>query len=250
MTVSVTTDPLRELKIYGRDMAAIPLSRLPTTFNKVAFLCVNTYRSYRLDLGTGPITDALALAKCVKLYGFEIYFMHNPHARNFLKYLDTFFANTTGQLLVYYVGHGAGVLDVSEAGEEAFVFDDGILTDDDLVSHLIENKNPSSKLILVTDACHSGTIWDIQGGAVKGKKLPPQVLSLSASTGTKSLKTTTLNKKDQGIFTTNLTKTIAADPWINPSTLQGKMKAILKKYSQTFIVGTSSPNLLTRPLFS
>jgi hypothetical protein len=63
-------DPLRELKSFGRDVAGIPLARLPKSFKNVAFLCVNTYTSYRLNMGTGPITDALSFAECIKPLGF------------------------------------------------------------------------------------------------------------------------------------------------------------------------------------
>jgi hypothetical protein len=248
------SDPLRELKTLGRDMAQIPLARLPTSYKKVAFLCVNSYTSYRLNLGTGPINDAISFAKCVKRYDFEIYFLHNPHAQTFLRYLDSFFKAASSQLIIYYVGHGTGVIDTtgdeSDHQDEAFVFDDGVIIDDELISHLAENKHPASKVILVTDACHSGTIWDIQSKTAKGKKLPPSIISISAATDAQTAKQTTLNQKDQGIFTFNLAKTLTANPWLTPTELRGKMKAILKKYSQSFTVGTTSATLLNQPLFS
>jgi hypothetical protein len=46
-------NPVRQLKIYGRDIAGIPLPRIPPSFNKAAFLCINTYTSFRLALGAG-----------------------------------------------------------------------------------------------------------------------------------------------------------------------------------------------------
>jgi hypothetical protein len=123
--IDFMSDPIRVLKTYGRDVGAIPFSRVPQAFPKAAFLCVNTYASYRLNLGTGPINDAVASAKCVKSYGFEIYFMQTPHARNFLKYLDLFFQATSGYLLVHYVGHGTSLSESGTHQEEAFVFDGG-----------------------------------------------------------------------------------------------------------------------------
>ncbi|OHT08161.1 Clan CD, family C14, metacaspase-like cysteine peptidase [Tritrichomonas foetus] len=247
------SDPVRRLKEYGRDLGTIPISRLPTEIEKAAFICVNTYTSYRLSLGTGPMNDAVSFAKCLKSSGYQIYFLHNPHSRNFLKYLDAFFKNTTYELVVYYVGHGTSVTDTdreeSDRKDEAFVFDDGVIVDDVLIDHLIDNKNPDNKLILVTDACHSGSIWDIQGGNVHGRELPPNIMSISAANDAQTAKQTMINRQEQGIFTYNLTKTLKKNPSMTPRELQASMRTILRKYSQSFSIGTTTPSLLDEPLF-
>jgi hypothetical protein len=243
------SDPIRVLKTYGRDVGAIPFSRVPTAFPKAAFLCVNTYTSYRLNLGTGPINDAVSLAKVVKAYGFEIYFMHNPHARNFLKYLDLFFKATSGHLLVYYVGHGTSFSESGTHQEEAFIFDDGRIPEDELVDHLIELKNPTCEITLITDACHEGTIWDIQEGSVRGKQLPPNVISLSACNDPTIPKKSENERLEQGIFTYNLTKILKGVSEITPTELAPAMNTILRNHAQKFVVGTTSPELLTQSLF-
>lgn len=247
------SDPVRRLKTLGRDVASVPISRIPTDMEKVCFICVNTYTSYRLNLGTGPMNDAVSFAKCVKNFDFEVYFMHNPHSRNFLKYLDAFFANTKTELVVYYVGHGTSVSDTDgdegDKKDEAFVFDDGVIVDDVLIDHLIEHKNPSSKLILVTDACHSGTIWDIQAGSVHGRQLPENIMSLSAANDAQTAKQTMINRQEQGIFTHNLTKILKESPELSPNELASKMRSALRKYGQTFTVGTTTESLLDEPLF-
>lgn len=247
------SDPVRRLKTLGRDLGTIPLSRIPASFEKVCFICVNTYTSYRLNLGTGPINDAVSFAKCVKNYGFEVFFLHNPHSRNFLKYLDKFFSNAVGQLIVYYVGHGTSSSDLdkdeADGNDEAFVFDDGIIIDDDLITHLIDNKNPDNEVILVTDACHSGSIWDIQAGNVKGRELPARIMSVSAASDKQTAKQTMINRQEQGIFTHNLTKILKKNPGMTPNQLKDMMRKELRKYGQTFTVGTTSPDLLDQPLF-
>jgi hypothetical protein len=205
-------------------------------------------------MGTGPIVGAISFAECLKSFGFEIYFMHNPHAETFLRYLDAFFKATTDQLVVYYVGHGTGIFDtddtVSHRDDEAFVFDDGIIIEDDLLSHLTANKNPSNELILITDACHSGTIWDIQGQLEKGRELPPQIISISATSDTTVARQTVINRQDQGLFTANLTKALTSTPTLTPNDLAGRLKGTLTRYLQNFTVGTTSPDLLSQPLFS
>ncbi|OHT03063.1 Clan CD, family C14, metacaspase-like cysteine peptidase [Tritrichomonas foetus] len=248
------SDPVRRLKTYGRDLSTIPISRVPTDLEKCCFICVNTYKSYRLNLGVGPMNDAVSWAKCMANYGFHIFFLHNPHSRNFLKYLDTFFANTSQHLVVYYVGHGTSVTDLNgdedDGKDEAFVFDDGVITDDDLIDHLLENKHQDSVLTLVTDACHSGTIWDIQAGNVHGRELPPHIMSVSAASDVQTAKQTMISSQEQGVFTHNLTKILKTSPSATPTEIGQKIKAALKKYQQSFVVGTTSPELLNEPLFT
>jgi hypothetical protein len=246
-------DPIRTLQTLGRDLSSIPLSRVRKNMTKSAFICINTQKSYRLNLGTGPINDAVSMAKCLKEYEFDIYFLTNPHCRNFLCYLDLFFRNTVGQLVVFYVGHGTTVPDVDsgEAGGalEAFVFDDGVVLDDDFATHIIENKAPDSQLVLITDVCYAGTVWDVQDGKVRGRQLPPGVLSVSAMLDARSAKQTRLSEVDEGAFTYHLTRFLGADPEVTPAQLAAKMKAVLREYSQTFVIGTTTPSLLTQPFF-
>lgn len=247
------SDPVRRLKTLGHDISSMPVSRIPKDMGKICFICVNTYTSYRLNLGTGPVNDAVSLAKRVKACGYEVYFIHNPHSRNFLKYLDVFFQNTAEELIVYYVGHGTTVSDTNgdeeDGHDEAFVFDDGNIVDDVLIEHLIDCKHPDSKLILITDACHSGSIWDIQGGCVHGRELPKRIISLSAASDRQTAKQTMIDRQEQGIFTSNMTKLLKAEPELSPNALAPKMRAQLRKFGQTFTVGTTSPELLDEPLF-
>jgi hypothetical protein len=247
------SDPVRQLKTYGRDVAGIPLPRIPSSFNKVAFLCINTYTSFRLALGAGPLNDALHLAKVLKNSGFEIYFLHNPHVRNFLVYLDLFFRNTTGQLVLYYVGRGMTLRTPdstsSDPRDKALVFDDGTVADDDLCDHLLENRNPSCEVVLITDACFEGTIWDIRDGCVKGRRLPPGIVSLSACVDFNVSKAHQVEKLEQGMVTYNLAKVLKAEPELTPNEICEKMRVILRPYAQTFTVATTTPTLLIEPLF-
>jgi hypothetical protein len=240
-------DPVRDLKQLGRDLSGVPLARLPGSFKKVAFLCVNTYSSYRLNLGVVPLNDAFLFGQLAKSFEFEIYFFHNPHSENFLRFLDVFFARTSQQLILYYVGYGAGITEIDEGGE-AFVFDDGSIVEDELITHLKENKQPQSEVILITDACHSGTIWDIQGGAVHGQALPTGVVSISATTNARAPEESRKAGLNQGVFTANLVKTLRSEPLITPSELHGKLRAVLRKYGQVFAVGATTQARMNKPL--
>jgi hypothetical protein len=247
MSITQIGDPVRELKTAGHDLCQIPLARLPPSIEKAAFLCVNSYHSYRSNLGIGPINDAVLFARCMKSFKFEIYFVHNPHAENFLQYLDAFVAAVSKHLVIYYVGQGTKV---RTEGEEAFVFDDGPVMEEEFIAHLKKNKNPTSKIVLATDACHSGSVWDLQPGSKKAKALPPGLITLSVVSDVQPPKQTMVAGVEQGAFTYNLTKTLQLEPLVTPGEISGKLRPVLKKYAQTFSVGTTTPALLSRPIFT
>ena len=248
------SDPIRKLKTYGHDLSTMALSRIPKDIVRCGFICVNTYKSYRLNLGTGPINDAVSMAKSLKNYfGFEVYFLHNPTSKNFLKYLDFMFQNTADHLVFFYVGHGTSVRDTqgdeADGYDEAFVFDDGNIVDDVLIDHLIQNKREGNYITLITDACHSGSIWDIQGGAVHGRKLPENIISVSAAADAQTSKQTMIDRLEQGVFTANLTKQLKQKQDITPAQLKTALTKILRKYGQTCTVATTTDSLMDEPLF-
>lgn len=244
-----------EAKLAQRatNLAKVPISQLPTDAEKNCFICVNTYNSYSLNLGTGPLNDAVTFAKRAKQCEFEVYYLHNPKSKTFLSYLDAFFQNTNHHLVVYYVGHGTNVRDrngdEADGYDEAMVFDDGTIIDDVLVDHLIQYKKDSTELTLVTDACHSGSIWDLQSGTVCGRTLPPNVLSISAANDQQTAKQTMIDRMEQGVFTSNMCKIMKTKPLITPNELKTEMAKVLRKYCQTVTLGTTSPEMLNLPVF-
>jgi hypothetical protein len=89
------------------------------------------------------VNDAVAIGTILKDFGYDVYFLVSPHRADLLKILDTFFANTTGQFVLFYASHGHGVLE--ELDEEfdpdnAFVFADGVVREDEPIAHLIANE--------------------------------------------------------------------------------------------------------------
>lgn len=161
---------------------------------------------------------------------------------------------TQKELAVYYVGHGTSVVDVhgdeDDGYDEAMVFADGNVLDDTLVDSLIDHKNNSNKVILISDCCHSGSIWDIQGGNVNGRKLPSGLISVSAANDKQTAKQTYAERLEQGMFTYNLMKTLKADPDMNAMECKKRLTNVLRRYAQTVTVATTSKELLTLPLFS
>jgi hypothetical protein len=77
--------PIRRLKEIVRDAQAIPLQCLKET-NQVFLICINTYNSYQLNLGTAPLQYASQFAWVVKRSGYDIFYIHNPHAATLLDF--------------------------------------------------------------------------------------------------------------------------------------------------------------------
>lgn len=227
-------------------------AELPPTFEKAALFVVNDYNGTKYDLGMGPDNDGYHMSKLFANFGFDCYYLRNARKASFLKYLDYFFKNTTVHLVLFYVGHGTNVKDIDgdedDGFDEALFFVDGVVVDDVLISHLIENKNPDNVLTLITDACHSGTIWDIQSGNFKGRELPGKIMSISAAADKQTAKQTVVEKMEQGMFSYNFRKLIKQDPNLKPRDLKRGIKTALQKFGQTAAIATTSAELLEIPI--
>jgi hypothetical protein len=237
----MAVDPVRLLKTHGRDLSRIPLSGIPVDMVKSALIYVDTHSSYRLNLGTIAINDSVSLTKVLKAHEFQVFFIHNATSADFLNYLDAILNNTSQQLVIFSVGHG-----VTDA---AFVFQDGSISGDDFAKHITDNKVPECRVVLISDSCSPGSIWDLQGTEWS---LPPGVVALSATTATgnisQTVATAQFDRLEQGVFTFNLTKLIKAEPEITPNELTAKMSAVLRLHRQTFVLGATSQDLLEQPL--
>jgi hypothetical protein len=253
-------DPVNDLRTVGRDLSdarklsptfSSPKTRLPATMAKSAFLLVNSHASYRLNLGTTPVNDAVAMGELLKESGFDVYFLVRPQAAEVLKILDVFFSNTTTQFVLFYAGHGHGVLeelDETYNPDHAFMFADGVIREDELVEHLIANKNPANEIILIADACIAGTVWDLQNGCVRDRQLPPGVVSISTTGDPLALKPV-VGRQQNGVFTKTFTQALKAAPEITLNELAAKMRPVIRGIGRNFVIGTSSPALLSQPIF-
>lgn len=237
-----------ELASYGTDLSKC--NTLPTGLNRAVFICCNTYNKPEYSLGVGPMNDAITVATYMKNIGFTVYFAHNPSSSDFLKYLKHFFANTSQYLLVYYTGHGGSIKDTNgdeeDGYDEALVFDDAFLVDDKLVEAIKNSGKPNnSKVILLNDCCHSGSIYDLQSGS----DLPPNVMSLSAARDSETAKQTSMEGKDQGIFTFYFFKLLQDTPTLTPIQMEESINKYISKYEQKFTRYSTSGELYEQVIF-
>jgi uncharacterized caspase-like protein len=239
-----------EGRIYKVSKNLKKISR-PATLTKAALMSINSYRGTSNSLGNGPLNDGYHIAKTLNGLGYDVYSYVDGDKDVFLEHLKHFMSTTTERLVIYYIGHGLNVRDTSgdesDGKDEAMYFVDGPLVDDILVDTL-KLKQPSSIVTLITDACHSGSIWDIQGGNKKGRVIPPNVLSFSAASDRQTAKQTVFEKAEQGVFSYFLRKALKTNRNSSPDEVKNFMRGNLRKYQQNVQVATSSQELLSQPL--
>jgi hypothetical protein len=221
----------------------------PTTLTRAVLIACNTYTRPDYSLGVGPMNDAITVAHYMGSIGFNVYFIHNPTSAEFKQNLTHFLKNTTKYLLCYYTGHGASVADTSgdeaDGKDECLVFDDAFVKDDELAKLLSSSGKPSeSKVCLINDCCHSGSIWDLSGN-----DLPPNVLSLSAAKDSETAKQTSMEGGDRGIFTFYFFKLLSQSPNMTPTQMEAAIAQYLKRFEQAFTKAATTPTLMDQPIF-
>ena len=247
-------DPIRRLKEIARDISQVPIQNVPRSLDKVFFICVNTYKGFQVNIGSSPMMDAFNLARVVKLKGYQLFFIHNPHSAIFMQYFAAMLSSVNNHLIFMYIGRGTGVEDLDgdevDGVDEALVFDDGVIIDDDLVSCLVRYKNENSRLTLITDASYKDTIWDMNEKAKNGKPIPPGVLSLSAETRLTTMTPTVEAEArvEKGMLAEALTLAFRQNIDATPNQLQTMVENKLREAGQVYTVGSTSPELLDQPV--
>ena len=240
-------------KIGGVFVNDVSPASIGTRFEKVCFLCVNTYTKEQYKLGPGPLNDALTVAENHHRMGYAIYYMHNGTPKVFLDFLEHFLQKTKTALTVFFTGHGASVPDKngdeSDGFDEAMVFDTGHIIDDQLAEYLQKYATGTCHTILLTDCCHSGSIWDIQSCKRAKIKLPPHIMSLSAAKDSQTAKQAKIGQKDQGIFTHYFWKLVNEQPKITAKQMESKLNPLIAKFKQHFTIASTSSDMETKPIF-
>lgn len=205
--------------------------------SKLCFICCNSYEGSRYALGDSAINDGLLSYINFKRLGYDAYIFHDMTKHGYMNVFTQFLQAEVDKVVVYYIGHGTNTRDTSgdeaDGYDECLFFTDGVIIDDDLCLAITDNKANGSKLILLTDCCHSGTIYD-----VPDRK---DILSISAAADNETAKQDWIEKKGQGIFTYYFWKYYNAD--IDLQSLQTAMERHLKKYKQSFITNKVKKNI-------
>ena len=236
---------------------AVDLSRIdPHTFNPepaCCFICCNTYVTPKYKLGVGPLNDAITVAANHTYMGYKVYYLHNPHHSLFLKFLKRFLQKVDQYLTIFYTGHGAQIKDTSgdeaDGYDEVIVFDSGYVVDDDLAKYLNKYSKGIAHTILLSDCCHSGTIWDIPETLREAQKFPANIMSISASNDSQTAKQLKIQQSNQGIFTFNFWTLLRNNPSIRIEEVKRILNPQLKKFNQNLEMYPTRREMLDKPVF-
>ena len=117
-----------------------------------------------------------------------------------------------------------------------------------LAEILQENANGKSKVIILNDCCHSGTLWDIPLDINAAQTFPPNIICLSAADDNETPKQGRQCSNDQGFFTFLLFQEIWRNKALNPRDIQNRVSNQLVNYKQCVIVSPTRAELLDQPL--
>lgn len=260
-----SVDQFQQLRHHATEESALQqLNELGTCLNKVdpntftpepisLFIICNSYTNPKYILGVGPINDAITVAANHKFMGYSIYFLHNTTPSIFLKFLKVFLQKVGQFLSIFYCGHGGQVKDRNgdedDGYDEAIVFDSGYIVDDELANYLKKYHNGKARTTLISDCCHSGTIWDIPSDPKKAALFPPNILSIASAEDSQTAKQTNYESKSQGVFTYNFWTILRNNPTMTTQQMKVIMDRLMSKFQQQFIALPTRPELLTSPIF-
>lgn len=200
-----------------------------TTNDKICFICCNSYENTRYILGEPAVNDGLLSYIHLEKLGYKVYLFHDLKRKQFSNIFKEFINANVKNVCVYYIGHGTTTHDSNgdetDGKDECLYFVDGLIIDDDLYDLINKCKNKSNQLILLTDCCHSGTIYDCPDRQ--------DVLTISAAADNQTAKQDWIERRGQGIFTYYLWKYYSNN--ISIKDLESKMNNKLRQYQQMFV---------------
>lgn len=238
---------LQQLSSLGTDLSKIsPKVPIPMAVPhpKILFIICNTYTTEQYKLGSGPLNDSLAFASFLKQLGYTVFYLHNSTSKIFIEWFRHILKNATTDLTLFFAGYACHPKENDESEKnEVMLFDDGYIKDEELSDLLSQCRGPNQRTVLLSDCCHSGTIWDLQSFK---KKAPQNVLSISSAKDSQG----TLDSKDQGIFTLYFWKIWTENPTITVKEMKEKISTPLSKYQLHLDYYSTTPELEDQPIFA
>lgn len=140
-------DAQRTLRTNARDLGTTTLARLPRSLSRVCFILINTNRSCRLGIGVTPLMRAIKVSEVFKAFGYDVYYMLNPHCVMFREYVSLLLQRTSEHFFLVYLGQGG------EPGPESFIFDDEPLDDEEFIQTITGDRPPGVPVTLMCDFC-------------------------------------------------------------------------------------------------
>ncbi|KAH0788148.1 Clan CD, family C14, metacaspase-like cysteine peptidase [Histomonas meleagridis] len=245
---------LSQLNDIAQDITHTDPTTLPMRMTRACLICANSYTNPTLVLGVGPVNDSITVAANHKYMGYRVFFVHNSTPEQFIKCLTVVLQRTTEYLTVFYTGHGSNLHVYNQNNElisvdQVMVFDKGRVADRELEDILKKYSNGCAKTLLLTDCCHSGTIWNIPSDPVKALEFPANIVSVSSTNDDQTAKQGKIANNSQGLFTFFFWKTFKERPDISMNEMKKVIDGHLMKYQQECELHATRPGILSGPFF-
>lgn len=226
--------------------------KIKSKVKNAALVCANSYDGTEKSLGPGPVTDAIRISLFCREHQIPVFSLFDCEAQQFVDFARQLLSDVTDFLLIYFSGHGGQIKDLDgdedDGKDELFVFVNGYVVDDELIDMVINNKNKSNRCLLLSDCCHSGSIWDLDR---KKPKPPPGCLSMAAARDKEEAQqAVTKQGREYGYFTEFLFDIIEENPQATAKDAKKFIDGELKKkgVTQQVVIQTTSDGLLDSPL--
>ncbi|KAA6391141.1 MAG: hypothetical protein EZS28_013334 [Streblomastix strix] len=236
-------------------------------------LFFNPYEGLPHTLEVGPINDGVLMAELFLSKGYNVVYLCDATPHEYYKWMDWLLSNVENELVSYFSGHGTQTPD--KTGKEA----DGLsevlvfynakkktastgekitpmqgITDEtveDTVMHelIISKDYPQTRVVLLTDCCHSGTMFNFDEPLpANGKPITPNtkrinIVCVGAAIDSQTAKQTVQGNIESGVFTYNFTQLIKTKPASTFKELEEYMVKNIKKYQTIQLTSNDTSNL-------
>ena len=158
---------------------------LPVYLSGNVLLCFLNPTSGPSALGTPILNDGEVICNIASACNYQCFAAIDFTAENAKELLcNVLCQKYLTRLMIYYSGHGATAKDVNgdedDGQDELFCFKGGNLLDDDIAEIFNENVCGNYQIKLISDCCHSGTIYDIDSMREDIQQLQQRIQCISA----------------------------------------------------------------------
>lgn len=274
-----TTKYKKELAELDK-MGAINLDRVTRSqipdiqIDRAVALFFNPYEGLAHTLDAGPINDGITMATLLSSRGYKVLYLCDGTPKEYYIWMDWLLDNIYYEIVCYFSGHGTQCRDTTgkeaDGLSELMVFYDeskkkesqakkikavtGLTENtvsDDLMHELIISKQyPETRIILISDCCHSGTMFDFDQpipANLERNKPPLNVVCIGAAKDEQTAKQTVLGGKESGVFTYNFSELLKKNKNTTFTELNTYMASKIAKYQDVHIT-TTHQALLSKPI--
>jgi hypothetical protein len=227
----MSADAQRTLRCSAKDLGTTSLARIPRSLSRVCFLVINSNRAYRAGLGTTPLERGIACAELLKSFGYEVFFMEDPHCLPFKEYLSMLLERTSQHFFFIYLGQGG------DPGPETFIFNDEPLPDADFLDVLDSHRNTECKVTLFSDFVLGGSVFEREDGVFKPKTV------LITCSGAEEL-----SEEGPSVFVEHFVRELTNRDGISAQTLFDSLRIVLKRHQLQLIVKGVGGEILSEPV--